>query len=374
MKTSHKKALLIIAIILLVSIANFFFPSIFSDNKHLILIGVVFGLTHYLLGLDFARKSSNRRIIRNILIYILIYYLLIYLLGLITGFVRTIYGFNLTNLIYNIIPSLLAIVGVEIVRYTLVQKTSKDKMIMILSCLAFIVFEVSISFNYYNFSYKDEIYQFIALLVLVSITKNILMTIIDTKTDYIPAIVYRILMETLLFILIIQPNLGPYLNSVALIIVPGLIGIMVANINKTTKDSPEKTKKNNPVYFVAIGILLILVVLNSGLIKYQTLVIGSNSMKDFMEKGDVVLITHLKGDERYNVKKGEILVYRYDGKIVCHRVTKRLNRGNAIYYKTKGDNNDQEDKVIISKDQVMGKIILRVKYIGLPSVWLSELF
>ena len=236
------------------------------------------------------------------------------------------------------------------------------------------MFEISLSFNGYNLTYKDSIYQFIGLTVIVSISRNILMTIIHSKTDYIPAIVYRLLMETAMFILLIQPDLGPYLNSVGLILLPGLIGIMILNMNKTIKDSPEKTKKNNRFYLALVCILLILVLLNSGLIKYQTLVIGSNSMKNFMEKGDVVLIEHLEKDERYNVKVGEILVYKYDGKIICHRVTKRLERSEQIYYKTKGDNNEKEDAIIISRDQVIGKILLRVKYIGLPSVWLSELF
>lgn len=374
MKTSHKKVLLILLIIALVSAANFFFPVIFNNNKHLILIGFVLGILYFLLGINLKRNANDKKVLRNILIYVLIYYLFIYLLGLITGFVRTIYNYNLTNLIYNIIPSILTIIGVELIRGELIHKSNKSKLINILSCITFVLFEISLSFNGYNLTYKDSIYQFIGLTVIVSISRNILMTIIHSKTDYIPAIVYRLLMETAMFILLIQPDLGPYLNSVGLILLPGLIGIMILNMNKTIKDSPEKTKKNNRFYLALVCILLILVLLNSGLIKYQTLVIGSNSMKNFMEKGDVVLIEHLEKDERYNVKVGEILVYKYDGKIICHRVTKRLERSEQIYYKTKGDNNEKEDAIIISRDQVIGKILLRVKYIGLPSVWLSELF
>lgn len=374
MKTSHKKVLLILLIIALVSAANFFFPVIFNNNKHLILIGFVLGILYFLLGINLKRNANDKKVLRNILIYVLIYYLFIYLLGLITGFVRTIYNYNLTNLIYNIIPSILTIIGVELIRGELIHKSNKSKLINILSCITFVLFEISLSFNGYDLTYKDSIYQFIGLTVIVSISRNILMTIIHSKTDYIPAIVYRLLMETAMFILLIQPDLGPYLNSVGLILLPGLIGIMILNMNKTIKDSPEKTKKNNRFYLALVCILLILVLLNSGLIKYQTLVIGSNSMKNFMEKGDVVLIEHLEKDERYNVKVGEILVYKYDGKIICHRVTKRLERSEQIYYKTKGDNNEKEDAIIISRDQVIGKILLRVKYIGLPSVWLSELF
>lgn len=374
MKTSQKKALLIIAIILLVSIANFFFPYLFTDAKHLIFIGISLVLLYFLLGINFAREANDKLVLRNMLIYILAYYLLIYLLGLLTGFVKTVYNYNLNNLLYNILPSILMIVGVELIRSELIDKTNKNKLVIVLSCITFIVFEVSLNFTGYNLGYKDGVYEFIGLLILVSLTKNILMSIIHVKTDYIPAIVYRLLIETATFILLIQPNLGPYLSSVGLIILPGMIGMMILNMNKTIKDSPKKAKKNSKLYLILVIILLVLVLLNSGLVKFHTLVIGSNSMKNFMEKGDVVLIMHLNNEEKKNVKVGEILVYRYDGKIICHRVTKRLKRDTDVYYKTKGDANAQEDAIVISRQQIMGKILLRFKYIGLPSVWLSELF
>ncbi len=374
MKTSHKKALLLISIIALFSLANFFFPSIYNGGKQIILLGVVLLLLHFLLGINFGRKANDKVVLRNILIYVLIYYLLIYLLGLYTGFIKTVYGYNFGNVFYNILPSLLTIIGTELIRGELIRKTDKSKLINVLVCIAFIIFDISISFASFNFGYKDDIYQFIGLVALVSVTRNILMNIIHTKTDYIPAIVYRIVMETITFLLMLQPDLGPYLSSVGLIILPALIGIMILNMDKTTKAAPKNAKKNSKLYLVISIVLVVLVLLNSGLLKYHTLVIGSNSMYPLIKKGDVILIEHLYNEEIKTVQIGEILVYKYDGKIICHRVTKKLDRENEIYYKTKGDNNSQEDAILISKEKVVGKVLFRIRYIGLPSVWLSELF
>lgn len=374
MKTSHKKALSVIMIIALVSIANFFFPFIFNNNKHLILLGLMLVLLYLLLGIDIRGKSNNRVIIRNILIYVIIYYLIVYLLGLLTGFVRTVYTYTISNLVMNIIPSIMTIFAVELLRNQLINKTNKKKLILVLSCIVFIVFEISISFYAYDLSIKDQLYKFIGLFVLTSITKNILMTVIAMKTDYLPAIVYRLLMETLEFVLLIQPDLGPYLKSVILIMVPVLVALMLINMNKRIKETPEKVKKNSKLYFILVIILSILVLLNSGLLKYQTLVIGSESMLPIIAKGDVVLIERLKNTEKDKVQIGEVLVYKYDGKIICHRVTNVLKRDNGVFYKTKGDNNENVDKIVISREQVIGKVLFQIKYIGLPSVWLNELF
>ena len=67
MKTSQKKALLIIGIMTLFSILNFFIPSVFNGGKYLILLGAVLGVLYYLLGVDFSRKSNDLKILRNIL-------------------------------------------------------------------------------------------------------------------------------------------------------------------------------------------------------------------------------------------------------------------------------------------------------------------
>lgn len=374
MKTSHKKALILLSVLSLFSILNFFFPFIYSSSKHLILLGVVLIALIFLLGINLRRISNDKTVLRNMLIYILIYYLVIYILGLFTGFVKTVYSYSLTNLIHNIIPSILTILGMEIIRYVIINKTDKDKKINIITCAVFILFEVSISFAAYNFAYKDDIYQFIGLIVIGSITKNILMNIIYTKTDYIPGIIYRLLLETIVFILILIPNLGPYLKSVSLILLPSLISVMIINMNKSIIPKPKTLTKKGKLYIALVIILLILVGLNSGLLRYRILVIGSNSMLPKIAKGDVVFVEQLKGQERRNVEIGEVLTFRYDNKIICHRVASKAERVDNVYYKTKGDNNSQEDSVMIPTEQVIGKVLFRIKYIGLPSVWLSELF
>lgn len=372
MKTSQKKAFLIIGIVALFSILNFFIPYIFEGGKYLILLGVVLGISYYLIGVNFGRKSNDFQILRNILIYVITYYLAIYLSGLFIGFVRTIYSYSLSNLTMNIIPSILSILAVEIIRGELIYKTRKNKWVVLFSCLTFIIFEVSIYFHAYDLSMQTDLYQFVGILLVPSIAKNILMSIIHSQTDKYPAIIYRFVMETIGYLLLIEPNLGPYIKSTLLILLPILIGIMVINMEKRVQTSPTKSKKNRKTYFILTFLLLLMVLVNSGLIKYQTLVVGSDSMRNYMARGDVILVKHTTNHNELNI--GDILAFSYDDRVIVHRIVLKELRDGQVYYKTKGDNNEKEDAVFISENMIRGKVLGRVKYIGLPSVWLNELF
>jgi signal peptidase len=341
-------------------------------GKYLILLGATLGVIYILMGVDFSRKSNDLLVLRNILIYVITYYFVLYLSGLIIGFVWSIYGYTVSNLTVNIIPSILTIIAVEIIRGELIYKTNKSKLVIVLSCIMFILFEISIDFVAYDLSMQDNMYAFIGILVIPSIAKNILMSIVHVRTDKYPAIVYRILMETVVFILPFEPNTGPYIKSVLLILLPILIALMVLNMDKKIQTAPEQAKKSRMSSAILVIVLLFIVLINSGLLKYQTLVIGSNSMKDYIEKGDVVLVDQTNDPKVYKV--GDILAFHYDKKIIVHRIVLKENREGEFYYKTKGDNNEKEDAVFISKSMVKGKVLFRIKYIGLPTVWLSELF
>ena len=43
-------------------------------------------------------------------------------------------------------------------------------------------------------------------------------------------------------------------------------------------------------------------------------------------------------------------------------------------FRTKGDANDQVDNTLIREKDVIGVLRYRIRYIGLPSIWVQELF
>ena len=86
------------------------------------------------------------------------------------------------------------------------------------------------------------------------------------------------------------------------------------------------------------------------------------------------IASKLKGKELDQLKKGDILVFKYDNKIISHRIYKIVERDNAKYYITKGDNNDQADAGARDEASIIGIVRMRFEKIGLPSIWINELF
>ena len=121
--------------------------------------------------------------------------------------------------------------------------------------------------------------------------------------------------------------------------------------------------------FITGLFLIVIILLVSGLFKYYMIGISSNSMNPIYYRGDAVIIEKCEASQ---VKKGEILAYKYKGTIITHRVMKVENINEAYKFTTKGDNNASSDGVEVTDKDVIGKVKFVVKYIAYPTVWLNE--
>ena len=359
----------------LVIITNFFISSITRDYLKILFLSITLFLLVFEFGLDIKKSVYRKNILSNILIYVLSYFLLSYISGLFIGFNKTIYSFTLSNITKNILPTIIIIVLSEFIRYEFINKSDKNKIVTIFSCILFILFDLSTNYSLYNFALMDEVYEYIGLLAFGSVAKNIFLTVLCINSDYLPCIIYRLFMELYIFIVPIVPAFGPYISSVIGILFPILLCVMVLNIvRKKIIEAPNKRTISRYINLAITIILIIIVLLNSGFFKYQMFTIGSNSMQTFMSKGDIILVKKLNDKEIKNIQKGQILVFRYKKKIISHRVYSIIKREDGTYYKTKGDNDAQVDDNIVKKNDVIGITVLRIKYLGIPSVKLQELF
>ena len=105
--------------------------------------------------------------------------------------------------------------------------------------------------------------------------------------------------------------------------------------------------------------------------KYGILVIGSESMTPTINIGDAIIYKQYKNQI---IKKGDIIIFNNSGIKTVHRVTKIENINNEIRYTTKGDANESEDIGYITKEDIIGIKIIKIKYIGYPTIWIRELF
>ncbi len=377
MKKGYSKILIIEIILLFSLLLNSFLFKV--ANAYEITGGLLLFLTALIAFFGFEKDNFRYKkdVLLNILICLLIYYFVTYFLGLFTGFVRNSYSLSLINIIKNTFPVILLIIISELLRYELFSKSKGNLLCSIIGYIIFILIDVNLMVHVYNVATYLGLTKMICLVVFPSITKNIFLIYITNKVGYKNAILYRLLTDLSTYLLPIFPDFGEYINVVVKTILPIIIMARLNNMFSYYDLRKIKSSKYNTnkmiLYSVITFVLFIVVMLTSGLFRYQALTIGSSSMDPNIKKGDVVIVKKLKKSEIKQIKKGQVLVHSHDDKIIVHRVVKILNINGKKNFITKGDNNNTKDSWVIKESEVIGTVSIKIRYIGMPTVALNEL-
>lgn len=91
-------------------------------------------------------------------------------------------------------------------------------------------------------------------------------------------------------------------------------------------------------------------------------VIVSGSMEPELYVGDIVIVKDLKDEDKIN--KDDVISFRQGQTIITHRVSEVVNINGVEKYRTKGDNNNTEDIMIIGRESIEGKVINKIKSFG----------
>lgn len=108
---------------------------------------------------------------------------------------------------------------------------------------------------------------------------------------------------------------------------------------------------------------------------FQAYVIISQSMEPTIHVQDAIVI---KREDEYKV--GDVCTYisknpSYLGILITHRIigTTRDINGNTLYT-FKGDNNYSADPIPVEKDQVYGKVVMKIPKVGFIQYFLSNAY
>ncbi len=377
MKSSHIKLCILNIILLVLSLLNILIFNI--DNFYVIsaiLLVFVF-ITKLLVGYEKTRTRFLRDILMVIFIYIMVYILLTYLSGIFVGFLRTGYNLSILGILKNIMPFIIAIAVTEVLRYMIVKKSTGNLWLIVLTTITLTAVDLLFIYNIYNIVDAKDIVNIVALSIVPTISKNILLTYIALNFGYGPNIFYRYLLELYVFIVPIFPDFNEYIQAVLLFIVPIVIMALIAKTYGEKLKKKESTLKkrhfSNIASFVIIIIMILNVCLVSGMFRYYALSIGSGSMEPTIYKGDVVVVRKYDQEEMKDIKVGDVLIFEMYNKIVVHRVEEINKTGEEYSFITKGDNNDELDNWIVLEENVIGVAKFTIKYIGLPTIWLNEM-
>ena len=379
MRKINNKAISIMLIILIYSIFTLVFLKPLGNTYYKIInpafwILLVI-LCHFFFKNEYIHKKHKKDVLLTVIISIFIYFILYYLSGLYLGYQQTPYIKTFKGILSNIWNFTFFIILQEYVRQVLINRTGKNKGLVIVITILFIIIDVSKNITLYQFDKAYIVFQYLCISFIPIMAKNMLLSYLTYISNCIPAIIYSFIMETFSFMVPFVPNINWFLTGILNIIFPFIIFVYTYKIVEL-KDMKHKKKNNkrNIIYIPLLIIVLILAILVSGSFKHQLIAVASNSMNPEFYRGDAVLMKKLEDREIKQLKEGNIIVFAKKNKVVIHRILKiEESEDGNIYYKTKGDNNNGPDSGVIDKKKIIGKYITKIKFIGYPSVILQEI-
>lgn len=383
MKGIDKKIILLYLLVLTYAIIKIFLQnSGLNTNFTLIINPVIWliflGLAIYITRTERHRLKAKTEKTQTVLITIMIYLIIYYLLGMIFGYQNSPYSHDLLVVIENIWAYVGIIICQEYVRETLCTGNKIKWYWYVLIVLMFSVFEINFNKIDNNFKDLEVLFKYMSSTILPLLARNILFTYLAVVGGYGCNLSFRIPIMLCTLIMPLFPNLAWFWSALVDLILVLVVFLQINYIHekKISRENRRTIRKQKLSHQIPLIILLIVFVsFIAGIFKYMPVAIMSNSMAGIIERGDVVIVKKLTLDEKKELKVNDVIQYQLDGSTVIHRIIKikKISEDNYLFT-TKGDNNNAEDILPVEFDQIKGKILLKFKKIGYPSVLLQEAF
>lgn len=105
----------------------------------------------------------------------------------------------------------------------------------------------------------------------------------------------------------------------------------------------------------------------------------SHPFEPTLHVGDLIIVQGVnpEGIKAASYPDGDIIVFHQpyaDGELIVHRAIKKQIIDNKIFFKTKGDGNASPDSTLVSEDRVVGKVVLRIPWVGHISLLMNNSF
>jgi len=330
-------------------------------------------ITILLLG---YRKDKNKLLEKrtlNLIIYeLIVYFLLTYGIGILIGFLNNSYSLTPISVIKHTVSPFVFVITSEIIRYVIISTNKDKKYPIVVITIILILLELSTTINAYTTSTALGIFRIIASALIPLTIKHSLLSYISNNTGLKIPIIYRLIMEMYIYIVPIVPNFGESFQTIVNIVLNTVIYLTIYQlINKRKYKEPEyKIKKYGVIDFVYILVILCIVGLTSGILKYSLVAVGSDSMQPTFSKGDAVFVNQKPIQEE--LKEKDIILFEHHNKVVIHRIARIEQIDDKVYFYTKGDANNTEDNLKLEFKDVKGKVMFVIPYIGYPNVLISE--
>ena len=334
----------------------------------------------FLLGLLFTKGDYNRYLdqydkVQTTFIVVVAYLMFNFSLGLFLGYQYNAYSMTPKGILHNTIMFMPIVIFQEYIRQVLVSYSNGKSKWMTLITILFIL--ISINFNSIanDFRNAEAGFKFLCSDIIPLVASNFVFTYLAYISSCKPPIVYRLLTTAVSIYLPILPNINWFYTGLFGILVPIALYIMVnySQAKLERKLTWQEEKRNRPITYVPILIVVFLVVgFVIGFFKYQPVAVVSDSMLPVFARGDVIVVEKVEEKDMNKLKVGDIIKFQSENYFIIHRIHEIEETEDGLLFTTKGDNNNAPDSKKVEPKQIQGKYRCHVKYVGFPSVWLSE--
>lgn len=319
----------------------------------------------------YAVAKLKKEIIDYTLIAVLGYIIVYLISGLFVSFGKNPNSATLKGLIINFWITGSVILSREYVRYLIVNNTyeKQKKKVGIALIIIMTLLEVkTLNLSDLNFYY---VFKKIASEFLPVLSKNILFTYMAYCKNYIAAICYDLLIYLVLWLSPILPNMTWFMIAIIDIATPIILLLYIRYI-KQKKDyfkSKEGVRDTEPKSVIILVIIVILAIWFAlGVFPIKPIAIATGSMSPQINIGDVAIIKKCGPND---VEVGDIIEYKMPDFTVVHRIVEIKQENGRYYFATKGDSNDSRDKNLVTEDQLIGKCLFKIRYLGYPAIWIT---
>lgn len=358
----------IIASLVLTTKLNFVYLYIINPVFYIVIAIIL----RILIGKQINNSKITKKSKEYAVIGALAYIIISLLLGLIVTFGKNPYSKTLLGVLTNIWIFGSVVISKEYIRYKLINNVyEKDKIkIAVLISIVYVIVDMNINrFVTENLTAIFVIKQ-IFVNIIPLIVKNILFSYIAIYADFRVSIIYQLIIDAYLWLSPILPNLNWMMDSILEISVPIVLLMYLQYIK--TKNSIYKSKedllRSDPRNAIPIVIVIVLAMWFAvGVFPIKPVSIASGSMFPEIHVGDIALIKKCNAND---IIVGDIIQYQMEGYTVIHRVIEKKQKNGEYIFITKGDNNKSQDLNPVNEDQVIGKCIFKIRYLGYPAIWL----
>ena len=316
--------------------------------------------------------SINKKEVLLLLIVIaVLYVVLIQMSQLIFQGYRSPYNITLETLLKHILPTVIVIVGIEIIRFVLVSQKSRfvNGITLLSSILAEVLLFASIK-EIVNFNFFMDM---VGLTLFPAICANVFYQYISKSYGAIPNIIFRLITTLYVYLFRIVPDIPDALFACVKMLLPlALMALISAMFSKQKKKAIRHGRHLSAVAMVlAVVVISSVAMLISCRFRFGALVIATESMTGEINKGDMIVY------EQYDdqvIEVGQVVVFTNgQQEKVIHRVVEIQNIGGEVRYYTKGDANEDLDAGYRVDSDIVGLSNIKLAFFGYPTLWLREI-